>query len=377
MREIRDFFTFLSSRILTPGRKLVDWEAKNFRLQTVKLPNSKLTKDLEKLCLANGGALTFGEFISEEMFGKNGFYNTHNEFGKTPVDRLWPEAILNLCQKNSVSFVVEIGSGDGALGKETLELAKKKQLNLSWTGIEINQSLWKEIQKNKPQNFSILNSVGKLKLHKTLVVFPYSLDSMPSEVIINNAVLGIKINGGILEEVLLSASDLKKRGISFKNGIFKINNYIFDFSSWILRPNQRAYLPISGLINIIECVKKMNKSSKFLIIDEMKPNPKIGATYHLGTPRVLNSMLRDYETLDSAYKNTGNNLWYFPMYQKPLVGFLEQLGFTEIVFDGEAKTAANLKGESVEGIGPDFCRATVAELSKKASKNNFKIPLPF
>ena len=363
--------------MLTSGRNIKDWEAKNFGLQRVKLPNTKLTKDLEKLCFEKGGALTFSEFISEEMFGKNGFYNTHDEFGKTLVGRLWPEAIINLCKNNSLDSVVEVGSGDGSLGKETLKIAQKKHVNLNWTGIEINESLLEKMRKTKLPNFSIFNSVLELKTRKSLTIFPYSLDSMSSEVIVNNAVLGLKIENGILEETFLSEDDLKLRGISFKNGIFKAKDYIFDFSAWILHSNQRAYLPVNGFLNIINCVKKMNSSSKILIIDEFKPSPHSASTYHLGTPRILNSMLRDYETLEAAYKNTGENLWYFPMYLKPLMGFLKELGFIDITFDGEVKTAAFLKGESTDNIGPDSCKAVIANLCNKTLKKNFKISSPF
>jgi hypothetical protein len=286
MREIKDFFKFLASRILIPSRSVKDWEAKNFQLQTVQLPKTKLTKDLGKLAQEKGGVLTFGEFISEEMFGKNGFYSTHNEFGKTPVDRLWPKAIVNFCLENNLDSVVEVGSGDGSLGKETLKLAKKAKVNLKWTGIEINEVLLKKLQKNKNQNFSAVNSVQKIGFQKSLTIFPYSLDSMPSEVIINNAILGIKIKDGILEEVLLPEKDLKKRGISFKNGIFKTKNFVFDFSAWKLHKNQRAYFPISGFLEIINYALKMDKNSKLLIIDEMKPSPHPASNYHLGTPRI-------------------------------------------------------------------------------------------
>ena len=377
MRELKDFFKFLSSRILIPSRSISDWEAKNFSLQKVKLPNSKLSKDLEKLCREKGGVLTFGEFISEEMFGKNGFYNTHGEFGKTPVDSLWPKAIVNFCKENNLDSIVEVGSGDGALAKETLKMARKMKLNLKWMGIEINEVLLKKLQKNKFQNFFAANSVQKLESQKSLTIFPYSLDSMPSEMIINNAILGIKIKDGILEEVLLSEKDLKQRDIRFKNNIFKAKNYVFDFSTWQLHKNQRAYLPISGFLEIINYVKKMDKNSKILIIDEMKPAPKFIGNYHLGTPRILNSMLRDYENLELAYKNTGDNLWYFPMYIKPLMEFLKQLGFTDIASDGEVKTATLLKGEELGQIGPDSCRAVIANLSNKTVKSSFKIPLPF
>jgi len=377
MRELRDYLKFLAARILIPSRSLKDWEAKNFHLQKVQLPNSKLTKDLEKLCFEKGGTLTFGEFIAEEMCGKNGFYNTHHDFGKTIVNKVWPQAIFNFCQENSLNLIVEVGSGDGSLGKEVLKLSKKRKANLKWTGIEINRSLWKKIQKNKPQNFVLLKSAAELNLQKNLTIFAYSLDSMPNEVIVNNAMLGVKIANGILEEVLLSENDLKRRGILFKDGIFRTKNYTFDFSAWILHKNQRAYIPINGFLVILDYVKKMKASSKILIIDEMKPSSHSASTYHLATPRILNSVTRDYETLEAAYKNTGDNLWYFPMYLKPLAGFLKELGFTKIKHDGEMRTAAKLKGEELENIGPDLCKAVSASFLTAVSKNSFKIPFPF
>ena len=384
MRLFKDYLKLLSSKVFTPSRSLKEWEAKNFRLQKVKLPNTKLTKDLEKLCLKKGGVLTFGEFISEEMFGKNGYYKAHRDFGKTQVDKVWPETIINLCQKNSITSVVEVGSGDGSLGKETLKIARKSDFALNWTGIEINESLWNRLQKNKPDNFFLLKSAQNLKPQRNLTIFPYSLDSMPSEVIVNNTsekgvantMLGIKIDNEILEEVFLSESDLKQRGILFENGVFKTKGYSFDFSPWVLHPNQRAYLPIEGFLAIIDYVQKMKKSSTLLIIDEMKLPPSSLQTYHLGTPRILNSPIRDYNTLTEAYKNTGDNLWYFPMYFNPLLEFLKELGFSDVKFDIEERMAANIQRKQWNKPGLHFCFSIIARLSKVSLRESFNIPFP-
>jgi hypothetical protein len=64
------------------------------------------------------------------------------------------------------------------------------------------------------------------------------------------------------------------------------------------------------------------------------------------------------------------------MYLKPLTGFLEELGLTDIVFGKEQETAAHLKGEKIE-TGPDLCNAIIANFANKTSKTNFKIPAPF
>jgi hypothetical protein len=207
---------------------------------------------------------------------------------------------------------------------------------------------------------------------------------MPNEIIINNALktgvanslIGIKIENGILEEVFLSESELKQKGIFFRNGVLRINGFSFDFSAWILHPNQRAYLPIKGFLTIIECVQKMKQSSIMLIIDEMKVPPLASQAYHLGTPRILNSPIRDYDSLTEAYKNLGNNLWYFPMYLKPLLKLLEEAGFSDIRSDIEEKMAANIKGGSWNKPGFFLCTSVVAKLSDISLKNSFKIPFP-
>ncbi len=382
MRVLKDYFKFLSARIFTPTRNLKTWEAKNFGWQKVQLPNTKLTKDLENLCQQRGGSLTFGEFIAQEMFGENGYYKTHSDFGKTNVSKVWPEAIIKLCQKYSLNSVVEVGTGDGALGKESLKLANKMNLVLKWAGIEINQSLWNKIGKNQPKNFFLLESVRQLKPQKSLTIFPFSLDSMPNEVVVNttsrknlaDAMLGIKIENGILAEIVLSANDLKRRGIIFQNGIFTTGYYSFDFSSWALQSKQRAYLPINGFLAIIDYVKKMSNASELLIIDEVKPLPPLNGAYHLGTPRILNSILRDFETLEQAYKNTGNNLWYFPFYLNPMLGFLKEVGFTRLSFDIDSKMVKIITDKTWKATpGIYFCYGISAKYQKQSLPTTFRI----
>ena len=381
---LNKYLQYFSSKLFTKSYNYNEWREQNFKLQKIKLPNTKLAKELAKICREKGGVLTFGEFITVEMFGKNGYYNTHKDFGKTTVAKVWPKAIINLCKKYSLISVVEVGSGDGSLGKETLRAAAKEKFNLNWTGIEINESLWKGIKKNKLKNFFLSRSIQELKPQKSLTIFPYCLDSMPSEVIINynpkkgfaTTLLGIKIENRILEEVLLSENDLKRKGITFQNGILKTRNYSFDFSSWILYPNQRAYIPIEGFLAILDCIQKMKKSSSLLVIDEVKAPPFSSQNYHLGTPRILNSPIRDYEILTDAYKNVGNSLWYFPMYLKPLLEFLKEVGFNDVEFDIEERMASNITGERWNKPGYHLCVSVLTNLNNISLKNNFHITSP-
>jgi hypothetical protein len=381
---LNKYLQYFSSKLLAKSYNYNDWREQNFKLQKIKLPNTDLTKDLARLCKEKGGILTFGEFISAEMFGKNGYYNTHKDFGKTTVAKIWPKAIINLCKKFSLRSVVEVGSGDGSLGRETLKVATREKFNLNWTGIEINESLWKEIKKSKIRNFLLSKSIRELKPQKSLTIFSYSLDSMPSEVVINynpkkgcaTTLLGIKIENGFLEEVLLSKNDLKRRGIAFQNGVLKIRNYSFNFSSWILYPNQRAYIPIEGFLAILDCIQKMKRSSSLFIIDEVKVPPLSSQNYHLGTPRILNSPIRDYEILTDAYRNVGNNLWYFPMYLKPLLEFIKEVGFDNVKFDIEERMASNIKGEHWNKPGYHLCISVLANFVNISLKNSFTIPSP-
>jgi hypothetical protein len=381
---LNKYLQYFSSKLFAKSYNYNQWKEQNFKLQKIKLPDTELAKELASLSKAKGGVLTFGEFISAEMFGKNGYYNTHKDFGKTTIASVWPKAIIGLCKKYSLESVVEVGSGDGALGKETLKAATKEKFDLNWTGIEMNESLCRMIKKNKLKNFFLSKSIRELKPQKSLIIFPYCLDSMPSEVIINNTakngpgitLLGVRIENGILEEVFLSENDLEQRGITFKNGVLKIRDYSFDFSSWILYPNQRAYIPIEGYLAILDCVKKMKKSSCLLIIDEIKPPPLPSQAYHLGTPRILNSPIRDYETLTDAYKNVGSNLWYFPMYLKPLQEFLNEVGFNNVKFDIEERMAADIIGRSWNKPGYHLCVSVIADLGDISLKNSFHIALP-
>jgi len=174
-----------------------------------------------------GRNINFREFITEEMCGKNGFYNTHRDFGKTIVNKCLAAGNLLIFARKTLSINRESWFRRTALyGKEVLKLAKKRKVKLNWTGIEIN-GLVEEIQKNKPQNFVSFKISCGAKSTKNLTIFAYSLDSMPNEVIVNNAMLGVKIANGIWKKFLLSENNLKRRGILFKDGIFRTKNYTF------------------------------------------------------------------------------------------------------------------------------------------------------
>jgi phospholipid N-methyltransferase len=390
MNLLKDYFEQISSKIITKSYSENEWMLKNFALQKVHLKNIKLAQSFEKLCNEKNEILTFGEFITEEMYGKNGYYNTHIDFGKTGIEKVWSNAIINICEENSIHSILEIGSGDGSLGIETLKIAKKNNISFKWTGIEVNNNLVnqlrKTLQKIKIDNFLVFNSLKNVSFDKYLVIFPYSLDSMANEVMVNiqnkksniNSLLGIKVKNNYLEETLLTKDNLNKRNISFKNNIFTgANEHSLDFSSWKLKPFQRAYLPIKGFLNILETIEKINKDSMFLIIDEIKPPPNLERISHLGTPRVLNHPKRDYSSIEGAYHNIGNNLWYFPFYLKPLINFLKQLGFYDVNFDVEDKLAAFLGKNKWNKPGLYLRCAIIAKYKIISNKKSFSLTSPF
>lgn len=377
------FINYLSGKIITPSRSYEEWHSKYFNFQKVAVENKKLAKEIENLANNKGGYLTFGEFINVEMFGLEGFYKKHKDFGKTNVHSTWPRAIIEICRKSDINLVVEVGSGDGSLAINTLNLAKKEKISLKWIAVEENKKLLNEINKRKIPNLVSVNSIEKVKPDKHLIIFPFSLDSMPSEILINtssnfspaNNIVGIKIAENKLQEVILDKEVLKFKGFMFAAGILKVGDFTFDYSSIKLQSFQRNYVPISGYLSIINAVKKMKVGSEILIIDEVKIPPDDNYSYHYGFPRIL-SYKRDYGDIEKPYKRVGDNLWYFPFYLMPMLDFLKQIGFSELEHDIDKRLSARLEGSTWSKPGYYLCYGIRGKYKNLNKNKNFKILSP-
>lgn len=349
-------------RRLVGGRKHYEkWKEKNYSLKQVPIKNKTLAKELELACKKAGGHLTFGEYLAIDQFGANGYHATHAEYGRTLVHKNWAKALAILCKQKGYKKIVEFGPGEGLLAIETVKAANQLGIDLIWSGIEVNNNLQKAIRehfrKEQLQNHldMLADSIHDVSFgKKCLALFPYSLDSVPPEIVINtrqeksspNALIGITVQNGILSEIVLPSAVLKAKGISLENGIYTDPSGIsFDLNSWKLYNRQRAYLPLHAFSILARCAKKMSSDSLLIVIDEFRNAPFSWETGHLCLPRDLHTYTRDCEDLEKLYKQAGSSLFYYPIYFHTFLKFLHSLGFTTLEYDIEQKLAKDLSGE--------------------------------
>lgn len=338
------------------GKSYKEWEKESLHLQTVPIPNKKLAQELENACSKNGGFLTYGEFLQIEQFGKNGYHETHSAHGFTQTHSAWKNAIFSYLQTHNIHQVIELGFGNGSLADELYGLSQKNNYQLTWSGIETQESFCRLIQKryaSKKFNSylgAVEQTVDKLPYYnKALIISSYFLDSVPPEIVIHqnktlsypDSMIGITVRDGVLQEFILSSQDLETKHIRFENGVITINNTSFDISTWKLAPMQRAYVTFDAFATLHHVIKKV-KDPSVLIIDEVRTSREVLSSQHILSPLYLSIKNRYGFTPRTAYKRSGDLLYYYPLYLSSILSFLRDSGFSNIDYDPEAKLIAKI-----------------------------------
>lgn len=353
-----DYLQFQVSSLIAGKRNYPEWKIKNYSMRHVPLTNKLLARELEIACKKKG-ILTYAEYLSIEQYGNHGYHAGHSYFGRTNTHNEWPKALLVLCKESKFKHVLEFGSGDGSLGVALIKQAKKEHIQLTWHGVEINKNL-REQTKTDFKNEGLKQSLGKVVASSkditidepSLVVFSYSLDSVPPEIFINtkndrgvpDTIIGIRIKDNILTEFALTKEQLKQKGIVIENGIVRYKSVRYDLRSWKLYPWQRAYISLEALTLFRDVVEHCRKKSLFVVIDEFRPSPFIWEIHHCCIPKSLNKLQRESKSITAYYQQCGENLLYYPFYFEAFTTLLNSLGFSSINYDVEQKMARTLHG---------------------------------
>lgn len=327
----------------------------------IPITNKLLYQELEQECKKKGGVLTYAEYLQIDQFGKYGYYATSKKHGQTDVEHRWGKALANYCQKNEYDTLIEFGCGTGELGVATAkEYKKQTNQKLNWIGVEIDVNIHKKIYNNFASHHlqecveRIVSSIEEIPSRKhVLLVFPYSLDSIPPQIFINtnsapsypNALLGVTLQNGMLSEVVIPQEMLAKKGYTLDKGIFTDNHYAYKLTDWKLRKGQRAYLAPDAFMTLYSYVKKFGNQSTLIIIDELRKEPWFFNLDNFGTPKSLYE--KNFVCYDNAryYCESGKHNLYYPLYKDTLLRFLHTIGFQSIEYEIEQKKAAQLRGE--------------------------------
>ena len=369
--SLKDLFYVVSGRVL---------------LNQVIFKYKKLAKELEEECVKKGGILTYGEYVQIEQYGENGYHANTDKNGFTDVGGRWPAALARYCLKYNYKSIVEFGCGSGELGALIAREYKKiSGRDISWTGVEINKTLHERIRKNfklagvESSMTAVTTTLdGVREKNKALVLFPYSLDSIPPEIFltVNNkysypdSILGIIIKDGRLSEELIPQSKLEEKGIYFKDGLFKAGKgNTFDLRSWKLHKGQRAFIPTASFGLLADYVRKMPEGSAFVIIDEFRESPFYFHAGNLGKPRDLYAKGREFNNTARYFQNAGKQICYFPIYKDSLYKFLHETGFRSVQFDIEQKMAAELAGKRWAGLAMHYFTYAFIAKDRKIIKN--------
>jgi hypothetical protein len=361
------------------GEKYHTWKDSYYSLKHIPIPKLAFFEELKKELKKQKDIFTFSEYLQFDQFSKHGYHAKHTSHGLQPTsNKEWSQTLASLCIKDNIEHVVDFGCGDGRLGVLLVNEARKQGKNLTWTGIELNQALHKRIyelfalyklEKNISQVVTTLEEAHSQK--NTLLIFSFSLDSVPPECFINplaqqsvpSALLGLHIKDTFLEEVLLSNEQLKAKKMSLQKGLFTDQNgRTFDLTQWALYPYQRAYIPVKAFSILEDCIAKY-PHSQILIVDEFSGLQPDDFYAHISPPFNLEAYKRPYVDTKNIYNESGKNLYYYPCYMSTMVSFLRSKGFQTVRYDIEPKMIRKLKGEKVskEKVFRYMCAAIYAK----------------
>jgi phospholipid N-methyltransferase len=334
---------------LFAGRSYSQWQQRHYGLQRVKLNNVPLAKEVADAAQQANGILTFAEYLAIDQFGEHGYHARHQKHGfQDDLHAAWAEKLVDVCLKEHITHVVDVGCGDGNLGIKLLQAAKKANVPLTWTGIEVNERLHPSIRsafkeaKLEKQLVQIETTVDKcLSQNNTLLIFAFSLDSVPPEAFVNegteqtypNTLIGVQVENGYLQEVYLTEEQLRQKGRKLLDGVYiDALGKQFDLRSWRLHPQQRLYLSVSAFSLLGDCIARF-PNSFVLLIDEFYLKQPTDASKHIFGPKSLLTFNRDYAESVSIYTEAGENLYYYPTFLSVMLSFLQARGFHQIAYN--------------------------------------------
>lgn len=359
IKYLKNYLSFYFSHILAGTTNYEERIKAYYSLRTARIKRKKLAALLSQACTEKDGVLTYPEYLILEQFSRYGYHGTHLGYGGTPVAKYWPKALVALCQQQNIHSLVEFGPGEGALGAYTVKEALKQHHDLSWSGIEIDTSLQQDILgmfKSKKISQHLLTVTTTLEEmiipEKSLFVFSYSLDSIPPLLFTNttnkksypNALIGVRVHGQELEEVILSKDMLKKKHLSLEKGIFtNEHGQKYDLRDWQLVPYQRTYLTLPSFFTLQQTVAKLPKGSFVLIIDEFRESLPFWNTEHMFVPRDVEMFDRDMRNIQKFYETAGENILYYVSFVETYMSLLKQLGCTQVQFTEEQEAIASIR----------------------------------
>lgn len=393
IKYLKNYLAFHLSHIVAGTKHFEEKRAAYYTLHAAKIKHKKLAALLEKTAQEKGGVLTFPEYLAIEQFSTYGYHGRHLKYGGTDTAKRWPTSLLALCKKHNIHSLIELGPGEGALGAFTLQKAKEQNYVLSWSGIEIDESLrddarrfFADRQLDKHIRFLLPDTKQLPPLPKSLFVFSYSLDSMPPYLFTNiskkraypNALIGVTIKDQQLQEVILTSSQMKQKGLSLKKGIFTdADGQQFDLTSWQLLPMQRVHILIDSYKMLHQIVTALPAGSLILIIDEFIQSLPPLTGQHLFLPQDLDVMDRDMRDTKKFYQTAGENLLYYVSFLDGYTHLLSFLGCKNIAFSHELEAAYNSahnKPLTNTWKLPYGCYAILATVAKK-KRISRKLPI--
>lgn len=324
---------------LAAGRRVTNYNKESL-VKNVPIKNKLIAQELLQIT-GQDGFLTFSEYLHIDQFGKHGYHAKHKDFGKQPNQKKLGELIAQTAKEAGIENIIEFGPGDGTLAIEIVNAAKKQNHEIFWSGIEINAKLICKIEKSFEKNklkknlLNITDSVDKIDIaKKSLVIFSFSLDSVPPQMVINTKatvshptdIIGVTFNNDLVSEILLNKGQQKDKQLKLQNGVLSSSHYSFDLSSWKLAPNQRACVPLQAAEIITTIVKKIPKKSLVIIYDEFNFLPYSIYGNHLNFPKDLKAYARVFLNTRKLYQQTGTCLLYYPTYINTYKELLHSLG---------------------------------------------------
>jgi hypothetical protein len=328
---------------------------KNFATHTIPPPdkslvsatiaNKLLAQELATFAKEKKKPLSLCDFFTISQFGKHGFHATHTYHGLTNTYLHWPPALLALCKKNNIHHVVDIGCGEGKLGRALLSLAEKENHTITWTGVDILV---------KQYHTSFAKQLPKVIAHPTLAVFSYSLDSIAPQLFCNtntkpgppNAEIVLQIKNDKIQETL---TPVPKHAA---------------LSSWTLKPFQRIFIPCKALALLKKTLLLLPLGSLIVIIDEFCSLPSSQSNEPLAFFRDLDLYYPPTPSnarLAQEYAQAGNNILYFPFFINTITQLLLDCGYKIIEKDSEAAVANALITGKKQSPTPSVCYAIVAK----------------
>ena len=133
-------------------------------------------------------------------------------------------------------------------------------------------------------------------------------------------------------------------------------------------PQQRAYIPIAAFSLLKDCIQTYN-ASHVIIVDEFRMPLSQNDTTHIGSPHDLYTYARRSTNDESAYKRSGKNLYYHPLYLNSILLLLKSLGFQQVKVDIDPLLKMVFAGKTITAKRKINLCGTIFATQKGKAKN--------